>query len=458
MNTTLHAAQVRQFGRPQTRTASHVPKIGNIENLKAHELRALAHNIDKSTRDGSISDYEIQDYFKHLDAVNERLAVVEAEARNAQPAMMANNAPAVVRSLGDNTKSLARDFSISKAIATIADGRALDGVEAEVTAEGRRQFAGTRGQVVLPDFVLKADKRAVYGNNAAQSGIDGAVSGKQTLADRMQTALHVQPLAEQLGAMVVDAFGSSSMLIPYLGRTSAGTADEGASVTSTATFSELTLTPQRYARVCTYSALALRTTGQALDQILAADFGAAHASAHDAAAFAAIRSNATYTAATETGTNGLAKTTLANVFTLAQDAMSATGSNESPVLICSPEGFKVIHSTVGTGQVDTLALCYTQATGKAPRQATNLADGNFDSEDIIEGASTATIAGAGLVIAGDMGSCVLARWGGLDLVIDPYSGNASGLITVAANSYVAAGITRDAFRALAVAGADIAAT
>ena len=454
------SAQVRHFGRPQTRTASHVPKITDkLDEMKGHELRALAHTLEKCTRDGSISDNEIKDYFKFMDDVNARLATVEAQTRtahlddNSKP-----SAPAYISKMGDSSNNLARSFSISKAIVAAAEGRQLDGAEAEVTAEGRRQFAGTRGQIVIPNFVLDAQKRAVYGNDSTSGSIDSAVTGRQTLAVGYQQALHVQPLAEQLGARVVDAVGSATMLIPYLGRTAAGSTAEGAAATSSATFSELSLTPTRYARVATYSALALRTTGQALDSILTADFQQAHTSAHDAVAFAAIRSNSTYTLATENGTNGLEATSLANVFELAKDAMSATGTNDAPALVCSPEGYKVMNTATASGLYQTLATAYTAGTGQSVRQATNLSDGDFDAADVIDGAVAGTIAGAGLVIAGDMGSCVIAKWGGIDVVIDPFSDNDKGLITLAANSYCSAGITRDAFRALAVAGATIAAT
>ena len=76
--------------------------------------------------------------------------------------------------------------------------------------------------------------------------------------------------------------------------------------------------------MATYSALALRTTGAALDEILTRDFQAAHTSAHDKVAFDAIRANATYVEATENGTNGLEATSLANVFDLAKAAMAAS--------------------------------------------------------------------------------------------------------------------------------------
>ena len=453
MTNPTQAANVRHFGRPQTRTASHVPKITTeLESMPVHELRALAHTLDKCTRDGSISDSEIKDYFKFMDDVNARLKSVNTEQRNAQPA-----APALLTTIGDSPTKLAKNFSISRAIVAASEGRQLEGADAEVTAEGRRQFAGTRGQVVIPDFVLK-EKRNVYGNNSGQSGIDANVSGRQTLANAYQVALHNQPLAEQLGALVVDALGSSTMLIPFLGRTAAGSADEGSSVSSSATFSELSLTPSRYARVATYSALALRTTGAALDEILTRDFQAAHTSAHDKVAFDAIRANATYVEATENGTNGLEATSLANVFDLAKAAMAAVGSNDAPALVCSPNGYKALNVKAASNLYQTLAFAYSNATGQSVRQATNLADGDFDADDIIDGAVAGTIAGAGLAIAGDFGSCVIAKWGGIDVVLDPFSGNESGLVTLAANSYCAAGITRDAFRAMAVSDSVIAAS
>jgi len=454
MNTTIERAGVRMHGKANTRNAGHVPPIKkDLHGLKSHELRALDATLERCFTDGSIADANVREYSDFQKEVQSTL-----QQRSMTPDEPSVKAPSYLRSVGDTEGGLAKEFSISKAIIAAAEGRQLDGAEAEVTAEGRRQFAGTRGQVVIPNFILDAQKRTVYGNDSGQSGIGGNVSGKQTLAVGYQQALHIQPHAEQLGARVVDAVGSATMLIPFLGRTAAGTADEGAAVTSSATFSELSLTPTRYARVATYSALALRTTGQALDSILTADFQQAHTSAHDKVAFDAIRANSTYTLATENGTNGLEATSLSDVFKLAKEAMSATGTNSAPALVCSPEGFKVLNTATASGLYQTLATAYNTGTGQSVRQATNLADGNFDADDIIDGAVSGTIAGAGLVIAGDMGSCVIAKWGGIDVVIDPFSDNDKGLITLAANSYCAAGITRDAFRALAVAGATIAAS
>lgn len=340
-------AGIRMHGQANTRNAGHVPPIRqNLDGLKAHELRALDSTLERCFTDGSIADANVREYSDFQKQVQATL-----QQRAAAPEAETAKAPTYLRSMGDSEAGLAKNFSISKAIVAAAEGRQLDGAEAEVTAEGRRQFAGTRGQIVIPNFVLDAQKRAVYGNDSGSANIDSAVTGRQTLAVGYQQALHIQPLAEQLGARVVDAVGSATMLIPYLGRTAAGSTAEGAAATSSATFSELSLTPTRYARVATYSALALRTTGQALDSILTADFQQAHTSAHDAVAFAAIRANSTYTLATENGTNGLEATSLSNVFELAKEAMSATGTNSAPALVCSPEGYKVMNTATASGLI-----------------------------------------------------------------------------------------------------------
>ena len=78
------------------------------------------------------------------------------------------------------------------------------------------------------------------------SDIDAAVTGKQTLAESLRTARHAEPTAVQLGALVVDASGSASYLVPFLGRTAAAEANEGAATTSTADFHQTTLSPRRF--------------------------------------------------------------------------------------------------------------------------------------------------------------------------------------------------------------------
>ena len=196
-------------------------------------------------------------------------------------------------------------------------------------------------------------------------------------------------------------------------------------------------------------ALALRTNGSAIDQVLLADFEAAHAWALDVHGFAAIKSGATFTKATETGTDDLAA-----------DVLTATRTNETPVLLCSPLAWEIVNTKVNTDLNQTLAQAYATSAGGRFVAAVGMIDGDIPAEKALTSvANGKEFVGAGLVAGGYFPDLILARWGaGVDLLVDPYADADAGVIRVVSNSYVAAGIVRDSFRCLAVASADIADT
>jgi hypothetical protein len=203
--------------------------------------------------------------------------------------------------------------------------------------------------------------------------------------------------------------------------------------------------------------LALRSNGSAIDQVLLQDFQAAHAWAQDAAGFAAIKASATFTPATETGTDDLAATTIANLMDLCSDIQAATRESATPTLVCSPIGFEVLNAVVATNLNQTLAQVYRASAGGNVIAAVGMIDGDIPAEKALASvAADRKIVGAGLVAGGYFPDLVVARWGdGVDLVVDPYTDSDSGVIRVIGNSYSAAGIVRDSFRCLAVASSTI---
>lgn len=360
------------------------------------------------------------------------------------------SAPAVVKSVGDSFGSMARSFSLTDAIQRAAEGRQLEGAEAEAFTEAKKEFPAARGSVLIPAS-MRAELRNVYGNDSGQSGIAANVSGRQTLStgDTL-LARHFVPMAEQLGARRIDASGAGTLLVPYLGRTDAVTAQEGAAASSSSSFSELSLSPQRYTRKTSVSALALATTGQQLDSILLADFDRAHAAAFDKVVFAAIRDNATFTNSTASGAD-MAATGIADLFNLQQDAMNATGISGYFDLLASPIGMNVMNTSVVTNTDQTLGQLFVSQTGQRIIPVVSMVDANLAASDVLAGnTSSDNIAGAGHIVAGDMSAAVAAIWGGVSLMVDPYSMRDEHVLNVHADSYVAAGIVSDAFRILAV--------
>lgn len=361
------------------------------------------------------------------------------------------SAPAVVKSVGDSYGSMARSFSLTDAIQRAAEGRQLEGAEAEAFAEAKKEFPAARGSVLIPAS-MRAELRNVYGNNSGQSGIDANVGGRQTLStgDTL-LARHFVPMAEQLGARRIDASGAGTLLVPYLGRTDATTADEGATKSaSNSTFSELSLSPQRYTRKTSVSALALATTGQQLDSILLSDFDRAHAAAFDKVVFAAIRDNATFTTSTASGAD-MAATGIADLFNLQQDAMNATGVSGYFSLLASPIGMNVLNTSVVTNTDQTLGQLFVSQTGQRIIPVVSMVDADLPADEVLAGnTSSDVIAGAGHLVAGDMTAAVAAIWGGVSLMVDPYSMRDEHVLNVHSDSYISSGIVSDAFRILAV--------
>jgi hypothetical protein len=463
--------RVSYAGQPTGDTAEKVMQAMNldIDAARSMDLVNARNLVNAAIQGNDIADDHLPQALDFMQRSAERMEQKRTELREmaakydvpaSKPNKSTAGAPAYVRGTGDSASTIASRFSFTRAICNVLEGRQHDGAEAEMITEGRSQNSAARGQIVVPDWGA-TQLRSTYGSNATSGSIDAAVTGLQTMAGApLRGALHGQPLVERLGATIVDATGSNTVLLPWLGVTAASATDEGASASSTSNFQQVTLTPQRYTRKVTVSQLALRTTGNQgnMDAVLLNDMSNALATAQDKQAFAALQAAAQYAFATESGTNGLAATDMADLHSLVSKYMDVTGRNEYPTLIVSKLGAQALNTGL-SGTDTTLSERYTAQTGARIIPAVNLVDGNFDPADIIDGGSTATIAGAGVAMAGDMASLAVARWGGFDLLVDVYGANADGhVVSLHANAYSAAGVLNNAFAQLAVTAAAISAS
>ena len=454
MNTT--EKRVSYNGQPAAETPANVRAAleTNIQNAKGFEIVNARSVIDGAIQAGQIPDAELPGALHFMSQAAEVLA-----KRSAKAEAPSKGAPAYFglnHSANDNPSGLVKRFSLSRAVTNVLNGKQQDGAESEIISEGRNQFAGATGQVVVPDWAAR-EMRNVYGTNAGLSGIDGAVTGLQTLAPTgMGLALHGQPLAQQLGAQVIDGIGGQTIVLPWLGRTDAASTEEGADSTSVGSFQSVSLTPTRFSRQLTVSALSLRTTPGQMDAVIMQDFQNAVTAAQDKQAFAAIQSAAGWTTATAANTNDLAATSMADLHELVSDFMDTTGRNEYPNFIVSRLGAKALNTGL-SGSDTTLAERYTAQTGARIIPAVNLVDGDISSANAVGG--TGTIAGAGVVLAGNFDHVILVRWSGIDLLVDGFGSNAAAHnVSLHANAYSAAGVLNNAFNQLAVSPAEIAAS
>lgn len=444
-----NSTRVRYAGQPSITTAHGLPTPdADLSRYDLNSLKGLRSKIDDALQADTIGDDLIVDYLELQKRASTRISALEA--RNARLQEIAQNSPAIVSSVGDSHEGLKRRFSITRAIGNAMRGQQQDGAEAEVIREGQNANPAARG-ITLPEFVLK---RNIYGNDSSSASVAAAVTGRQTLSAPLLAALHDAPVAQQLGATMVQASGST-FLVPFLGSLIPTTAAEGAGASSSATFSQLSLTPQRYARRVDVTAIALRAASAEMDEIIMRSMAEGHATAIDRAAFAAVVANATYTTATPYSTNGLTATSIVDVFKLAKEATQASGNSTPPNIVCSPIGFQALNTATVSAIAQTVAGAYRAATGAQILQANTLQDGSLDSADVVSG--TGTIAGAGVAVAGNWADLIVATWG-VDLTLDNVTNAESGVIRCISNSYANAGVVRDSLRVLGVSAADIAAT
>ena len=432
-------------------TPSNFPKPDTaLEALNSNDLKGLRHEVEEGINKGIVADADIRSYFSFLDKIEGKLEQRQTKDKELQ--RRAASAPAVhSRGLGDDSKSLSKRFSISKAINAASMGRQQDGAEAEVIAEGQKTNPMARG-ISLPAFVL--EQRSIYGVDSGSPDIAAAVTGQRTVSAQLLAALHDQPVAAQLGATMVQASGAH-FLVPFLGSMIPSTADEGGALTSSASFNQLDLTPTRYGRRADITTLALRAASPEMDNIIMRSMAEAHAVAKDRAAFAAVVANATYQLATAHSTNGLAATDLEDIFNLAKSASVASGNSSAPNMVCSPIGFQALNVASDSTINQTIAGAYRAGTGAQVLQSNTLLDGDLTSADVVGG--TGTIAGAGVAIAGNFADLIVAEWG-VDLVLDNVTDADKGVIRCISNSYIAAGVVRDSLRVMGVSSSNIAAT
>lgn len=382
---------------------------------------------------------------RHMEAKRNELAVKRS-------------APAISYGIGDSEATLAKRASISKAILAAAQGKQLDGAEAELDREGRNQHPHASASIQLPTWYTRAT--GTFGQDSSLTDIASAVTGQQTLSNGLKGARHAEPTATQLGALVVNASGSASYLVPFLGRTAAAETDEGAATTSTADFQQTTLSPRRFTRRLSISQLGLSVGAGGIDSIISNDLRAAHAAAIDKVAFDAVRAGATFQSKTLTGASSdeYPATTLADLFALVQAYQNAAQANAVPSLVCSPEAFEDLNSIENSSITSTLAQAFTQATGATVRPIVNMVDADFAADVISNGSSSDTIAGAGLVVAADFSDVVIAEFGGPSVMVDPYTMSSQDIVTFHANNYCDAGLIRSSVQALATADANITAS
>ena len=312
-------------------------------------------------------------------------------------------------------------FSLSRAIATVANGRALEGAEAEWSAEAQKEMRSrglqTAGQVAIPTIALRAGAADDF---QAESG-DGSGFVPTSVPAAIE-ALRAPSVIEQLGTTVIRN-ATGNLQFPRVSVKAAGTsATEVESDTASGMeMDELILSPQRVAANTKYSKQLILQGGPEVDALIANELSAAMNAYIDDAAFDAILASS----AINVSTSGDTDLDSALAFKMEAEVLEDGGNLAGAAYVMSPLAYQLSKAEAAVSGVSAL-----------------WEGGNFNGYNavatpyLVNGLLNDASTAAGQMVFGNFAQgAILAFFSGVDLLIDPYSNAGTAQIALHVNRF-----------------------
>jgi len=320
-------------------------------------------------------------------------------------------------------------FSFVKFVREAAEGN-LTGIERDALAAGKDEYnrlgLSSRG-FVIPSALLRASAGQNY-TTAADGG-----NMIEQMAPRYIDALRNKLVIAQLGATVLtDLVGT--LPVVKVGDVTAGFLAEGAQGSiSKATVAKATMTPHRAFVAMAFSRDLTRQTSVDVERMLIEKISFAHAQLIDNAAIngtgsnsqpTGILNNANVGSVAGSGANGTALN-WANLVKLETTVNAANGNRGKLAYLTNA---KVVGAMKTTERATNTArfLIENGVANGYPVEMSNLVPSN-----LTKGTGT----GLSAAIFGNWEDLFVGQWGGLDIVVDPYSLAEYGDIRLVLNAY-----------------------
>jgi len=312
-------------------------------------------------------------------------------------------------------------FSISRAVAQVANGRNLEGAEAEwaqeAQKEARSQGLQMAGQIAIPSIALRA---GAADNFQAGSG-DGS-GFVPTAVPAAIEALRAPTVIEQLGTTVIrNATGNLKFPRVSVKASGTGATEVEASTASGMEMDELSLTPQRVAAKTVYSKQLVLQGGSEVDALIAGELAAAMNAYIDDACFDTVLAST----AINVSTTGDTALDAALAFKMEAEVLADGGNLAGGVYVMSPLAYQLSKAEAAVASVSPL-WDNGQFNGFRAVATPYLVNGKL--------ADTTTDAGQMLFGNFAQGG-ILAYFGGIDLLVDPYSAAGTAQITLHVNRF-----------------------
>lgn len=379
---------------------------------------------------------------KGLDAVDLKdQAAVDAAAENVRNLMkeldiakLSMEADKMVATKAFETpeqKELKR-FSLAKFIREAASGRGLTGFEAEMNEEAEKEMraAGkTLSGVGIPTVLLGL--RTFDNNNitSATEGKEFAAITEWSYIDALRDAM----LGAKLGVRYIPGMQGNARIVKGGGVTASWLAEEAAAGKVKDSFGTIDMTPHRLQILGGYTYDLLKQSALPVERILWDELIRAHAQALDAAIFTGSGSSGQPTGVLNTegigsvagGTNGAA-ITYANLVKLETAVGNANGLFGRLAYVTNS---KVAGAAKSTPQVAGFPR-YIMEDGRANGFDVHVT--NAIPSNLTKGSASGVCSA---VIFGNWEEVLVPQWGGLDMIVDPFSSKAKGVVELTAIAY-----------------------
>jgi uncharacterized protein len=313
-------------------------------------------------------------------------------------------------------------FSLSRAILAAANGRSLEGAEAEWAQEAQREMRGQGlqvvGQVAIPTKALYRASADNFTAGAYGATTDGAAFVPVNVGAAIE-ALRAPSVIEQLGTTVITG-ATGNLKFPRVSVKATGTAEGEVDANAAAglEMDEVTLSPQRVSAKTTYSKQLLLQGGGQVDLVIAQELQNAMNAFIDTKAFDTL-DGATIDNQSTDGTTTL---TAAIAVAMESAVLAAGGNLAAARYVMSPSAYKFAKNLAQVASVSALYDLASNTFNGYPAVATPyLVDAS---------------AGVGQMLFGNFQQgCILAYFGGIDLLVDPYSAAGNAQIVLHVNRF-----------------------
>ena len=363
----------------------------------------------------------------------ENVEALTRELQDAQIDEAARRALANQRTLSPKEVAELKRFSISKFIRQAMPGATMDGIEAEMAQEGKREFQesikGSAEGVFLPSSFL----RTYYYTNGSEANYGQAFIEQTALS--YEGKLRGAMLGERLGVRYINGLQGQVAIVTG-GADASWVAEEAAASKEKPAYTKAVLSPKRLQVLQGITYDLLHQSTKDVDRLIMEDMVKAHAAALDAAIFAGSGSSGQPTGVLNT-------TGINSIYAAGSSSAGAAATYAKLVQMETEVG-------IDNGLLDNLAYvsnAKVQGALKTIPQINGypfylMNDGKvngypfFMTNAIPSNATVGSSEGVcSSALFGPWSEVLVGGWGGLQFIVDPYTAKANGVLEISAMAY-----------------------